>query len=425
MTCAARIALVATEFPVRSETFVVEQVRALLSRGAEVVVFCDRLGDHGMIGLIEPDHERLRIVPWPNRRRDIIRACCRGMFRTPGLSMRAIVDHMRRPLDAGPGRLVTLGIAGVIAADGPFDACLAHFGPNGDLLAHLKERFGLPSRIATVFHGYDLSRYLGQSSSHAYAALRRSGDHFLPVSDFWAARLISLGFLPSKISVQHMGIDFRRFNGQRADRIEGPIRILSVGRFVEKKGFEFGVRAVSALIQEGFEIEYLIAGDGPLKNQVMQVASELGASGHIRFLGWKHPDEIAELQRESDLMLAPSLTAPDGDMEGIPVALMEAMASGTIVVSTSHSGIPELVEHGITGWLAEEGSVTSLVDVLRRALECRSGWNEVRAAARDKIEQEFNWEQLADALLELLCGARAQPLVEQDSTDHHQSDRGR
>jgi colanic acid/amylovoran biosynthesis glycosyltransferase len=219
-----------------------------------------------------------------------------------------------------------------------------------------------------------------------------------------------------------MGINFQQFSGQRPGCGEGPIRILSVGRFVEKKGFEFGIRAVSALIGEDFEIEYLIAGDGPLNTQLKQLVSQLGTSDHIRFLGWKQPDEIAELLRKSDLLLAPSVTACDGDMEGIPVALMEAMASGTLVVSTSHSGIPELVQHGVTGWLAEEGSVTSLVDVLRRAVECRSGWNQVRAAARDKIEQEFNWDHLGDALLELLCGDGAQLRSRQDSTSSRRTE---
>jgi colanic acid/amylovoran biosynthesis glycosyltransferase len=93
------------------------------------------------------------------------------------------------------------------------------------------------------------------------------------------------------------------------------------------------------------------------------------------------------------------------------VVLMEAMASRTLVVSTRHSGIPELVRHGVTGWLAEEGSVTSLIDILRCALSSRTEWERVRADARAKIEMEFNWEKLAADLLELLCPTRTQSVA--------------
>ena len=412
MTGAARIAMVTNGFPVRSETFVIDQIEALLSRGAEIVMFCDRLGDPETIEAIGLEHDRLKVVLWPTGWLDILRACRRGLAAKPGLSLQAVVDHMRAPMQ--PGRRRTLGMCSMLAAEGPFDVLIAHFGPNGDRIASLKERFGLSLPIATVLHGYDVSRYLQKSGGKAYAALRRSGDYFLPVSGFWAAKLMSLGFPSDRISVQHMGIDFRKFSGERSGGGEGPIRIISVGRFIEKKGFEFGIRAVSALLAEGHDIDYQIAGEGPLMDRSVRLVSELGTGDRIRFLGWKTPGEIDQLLRSSDLLLAPSVTASDGDMEGIPVVLMEAMASRTLVVSTRHSGIPELVRHGVTGWLAEEGSVTSLIDTLRCALSSRAEWERVRADARAKIEMEFNWEKLAADLLELLCPTRTQSVAHRE-----------
>jgi colanic acid/amylovoran biosynthesis glycosyltransferase len=398
----ARIAVVTNVFPLRSETFVVDQVGALLSQGAEIVVFCDYIGDPGTMEAIGLNHERMRVVPWPKGWLDVIRCCYRGQSARPGLfSLQTLIDHIRAPMLHG--RWATLGVAGLLAAESPFDVLIAHFGPNGDCIATLKERFGLPLPLATVLHGYDVSRYLQERGVDAYAALRRSGDYFLPVSGFWAAKLVSLGFPQDKISVQHMGIDFRKFNGARSAGSEGTIRIVSVGRFVEKKGFDLGIRAVSTLLAEGHDIEYLIAGDGPLKDQSAGLVTALGTGDRIRFIGWKKPDEIDQLLRTSDLLLAPSVAASDGDMEGIPVVLMEAMASRTLVVSTRHSGIPELVQHGVTGWLADEGSVASLTDALRHALASRTDWDRVRANARAKIEAEFNWERLAADLVQLLC----------------------
>src|SRR5690606_36833907 len=113
------------------------------------------------------------------------------------------------------------------------------------------------------------------------------------------------------------------------------------GRLVEKKGVEYAIRAVAAM-SESVPTEYTIAGDGPLRSELQDLAHSLGASHRVRFTGWADQDEVRSALRASHIAVIPSVRATNGDEEGLPVFLMEAMANGLAIVSTAQSGIPEL-----------------------------------------------------------------------------------
>lgn len=397
-----RLALVTSVFPIRSETFVVQQVRALLEVGVEVVVFCDQLGTDPSPADIGEHGSRLKIVTWPAGRRAVLYSAFRGLFTRRSMTLPVLMRGAMRPIPTGLGRLDALGRASAFVCEGPFSAVLAHFGPCGEAMAATKAHFAMNMRLATIFHGYDVSCGLRGEVGLVYSALKRDGDLFLPVNRFYARRLAEIGFPEARIVVQHMGVDLRAFTGERRGAAEGTVRILSIGRIVEKKGFEYALRAVAKLVAAGDAVEYRVAGDGPLLDDLRRLSETLGVADRVRFLGWQRPSAVSELLRDSDILLAPSVTGADGDMEGIPVALMEAMAAGTLVVSTEHSGIPELVEHGSTGWLAPERDVEALAAAVRAAIEARSRWPGIKAAARNKIEREFNWARLTPALVALL-----------------------
>ncbi len=128
-------------------------------------------------------------------------------------------------------------------------------------------------------------------------------------------------------------------------------------------------------------------------------------------------DEVAELLRDSHILLAPSVTAADGDQEGIPVALMEAMSLGMPVVSTYHSGIPELIQDGVSGFLVPEREVDALADRLQYLLEHPQRWPELGRAGRRAVEEHFNIDKLNDRLADIyqqLIGGESQ----HDPGDH-------
>src|SRR5439155_17216983 len=139
---------------------------------------------------------------------------------------------------------------------------------------------------------------------------------------------------------------------------------------------------------------YHIIGDGPLRTSLERLAAELGLAQRVTFSGSLPHCEVKRQLRSAHLFLLPSVTASDGDMEGIPVALMEAMAAGLIAVSTYHSGIPELIEDGATGFLAPERDTEALAAKLAWVFDHPRECEDVALAARCKVEDHFNADVL-------------------------------
>jgi colanic acid/amylovoran biosynthesis glycosyltransferase len=280
---------------------------------------------------------------------------------------------------------------------------LCHFGPNGNLGLRQREAGLIKGKIVTVFHGYDLSAYMVRESDRVYQELFEKGDLFLPISEYWKTRLIELGCSEDKIIVHRMGVDCKslRFAPPVYDKASR-IRILTVGRLVEKKGVEYGIRAISGLIKKyGNLVEYSIVGSGPLLDRLAALISELGAEEDIRLLGAEDSAAVHERLGRAHLFLLPSVTDANGDKEGIPVVLMEAMAAGLPVVSTWHSGIPELVKDGESGFLVPERDVEALEERLAHLIEHPEVWGRLGHAGREFVERHFDVNQLNDRLVRI------------------------
>jgi colanic acid/amylovoran biosynthesis glycosyltransferase len=381
-----RIGFVLGEFPRISETFILSQITGLLERGHEVAVYAGRPGPRGPV---HPDVGRYRLLErvryWPElsgRRLALLRLRL-ALLTRGGVGRRGFALRGLRP--------------------GGHDAMVAHFGHVGLEALRLREAGVLPGKLVTFFHGYDMSVFLARNGPRAYERLFRRGECFLAVSGHWQQRLEALGCPPDRTAVHRMGVDCSRF-GFRPRGLDpgGAMRVVSVARLVEKKGIDCGLRAVARALCRHPGIEYTIIGDGPLRGRLTAQAAELGLSRHVRFLGWMDRERIAAELARMHVFLAPSRTAVDGDAEGVPVALIEAMACGMPVVSTRHSGIPELVEDGVSGLLVPEGDVEALADGLSRLASSPAAWPDIGRAGRAKVAAEFDIERLNDRLVERL-----------------------
>ena len=189
--------------------------------------------------------------------------------------------------------------------------------------------------------------------------------------------------------------------------------VATVARLVEMKGVAYGIRAIACAYECGEDVVYHIVGDGPLRGELEALSHELGIADHIRFHGALPNDAVVALLAQTHVLLAPSVTAANGETEGIPNAVKEAMACGVPIVATRHSGIPELVEDGISGYLVPERDAPALAKRLldlSRQPEC---WPAMGRAARAKIERDFDSNALSDALVELYergaAAARSMP----------------
>lgn len=165
----------------------------------------------------------------------------------------------------------------------PYDIIHCHFGPSGNLGVLLKDVGAIRGKVITAFHGYDLSSYLEKNENCIYETLFEMGDLFLPISRRWKEKLIKLGCRKEKIFVHRMGIDVGRFGFlQRKIWKNGKISILTVARLIEKKGVQYGIRAVAKVLKHYADVEYRIAGDGPLKRDLIGLINRLNINKNVK-----------------------------------------------------------------------------------------------------------------------------------------------
>lgn len=225
----------------------------------------------------------------------------------------------------------------------------------------------------------------------------------LPISNLWAGRLKNMGCPPQKIAVSRMGIDMTRFTPRQLKAPAAPLEIISVARLTEKKGLHVAIEACRQLKEQGVLFRYRILGIGPWERRLRTLIEQYQLDDVIEMPGFKPSHQVKEMLEQADVFLLPSITGRDGDMEGIPVALMEAMAVGIPVISTVHSGIPELVESGKSGWLAPENDEQALAERLAAFSLLESEQVQpIVQCAREKIEKEFNQLAINKQLASLL-----------------------
>jgi glycosyltransferase involved in cell wall biosynthesis len=271
----------------------------------------------------------------------------------------------------------------------------AHFATDGLRVLPLARALGIP--LITSLRGYDVTRSdaallrSGRLSWVRYALgrtrLQRDGTLFLAVSDALRRQAIARGFPEGRTRTHYNGVDLDRFRPGEGPREPG--LVLHVGRLVEKKGTAVLIEALAGI--EGARL--VVIGDGPLRG-----ALERQAGPAVEFLGALPPDEVAQWMRRACVLAAPSLTAADGDAEGLPNVVVEAAASGLPVVATDHSGIPEAVEDGVSGLLVPEGDAPAVAARLRDLLGSETLRREMGARARRLAEEKFDRVRLTERL---------------------------
>ncbi len=384
-------------FPVRTETFVAAQVDALRGRGWTVDVLPE----------IEADGDTHASA------RRTAAALARGIASAPAVTLRAldVIAHGRRAAD---GRL--LRDADRIAAGPPPDVVHAHFGESGLRGLALRRIGACSAPLVTTFYGHDVSSFVATHGASVYDTLRAGGDRFLALGPAMRARLAALGFDAARTAEQPLVVDCAAFSPMESGRTPGPrgggdapLRIATIARFVPKKGLHDAIAVTARLRAAGLAVQHTVAGDGPLRDELAALAASAGVADIVSFPGFLGRADVARLLRASDVLLAPSRTAPDGDTEGTPAVILEAMACGAAVVATRHAGIPDIVSHDADGLLAGEGDVAALADAVRRlggdaALRAR-----LAAAARHRVLARNDVAPATDLLLANYAAAARVP----------------
>jgi glycosyltransferase involved in cell wall biosynthesis len=235
----------------------------------------------------------------------------------------------------------------------------AHFGTNSAAVAMLTRMLGGPPYTFTV-HGPE--EFDGPEALSLAEKIERSSA-VVAVSSFGRSQLFRW-IAPnqwSKVNVVHCGVD-RDFLETGPRPAADNRRLVCVGRLAPQKGQLLILEAVSALRAEGIELEVVLAGDGPLRGALEQRIRELGLGDVVRITGWISNEEVRRELIAARALLMPSFA------EGLPVVLMEALALGRPAIGTFVAGIPELLEHGVTGWLIPAGSSEAIARAIKAAL---------------------------------------------------------
>ena len=221
-------------------------------------------------------------------------------------------------------------------------------------------------------------------------------------SDSLRRALTDLGCDPEKIEVQRTGIPLAEFPfRERVFPEDGQWRLVQAGRLIEKKGLPVTFRAFATFLQQYPSATLTIAGEGPLLDELQDLARELGIEKRVSFTGFISQEELRDIYYWSHIFLHPSQTGHDGNQEGIPNSMLEAMATGLPVFATDHGGIPEAVENGATGLLVPERDDKALAQALLNAAQDPPLLWRIGRAGGSSVQKNFDLSTQAQRLEEI------------------------
>ena len=403
------VAFLVTKFPLLSQTFILNQATGLLDRGHEVTILSlaeppngpaihhPAVSEYGLL-------DRTTYLPrTPRGLLDRFLQFVPTMLRTGGRGWPLLLRSMNVARYGHEAMsLRNFFRAAPYLNCGKFDVVHCQFGPLGLAALSLRDLGVLDAPIVTSFRGYDASRYVQDHGEHVYRPLFADGDGFLPNCDFFSRRLIDLGCDASKIEILRSGINCRRFSPFRRDlSARATINISSTGRLVEKKGLIYAIQAIEIVRRAHPSIRYKIVGEGPLRPQLEHEIASRGLTNTVELVGEMDQEDVVQVLGQTDIFLAPSVKATDGDEDAPVNTLKEAMAMGLPVVATSHGGIVELVDDGVSGYLAPERSPQALADKLLKLIDERQWWPQMGGAGRQRVLAEYDIEPLNDRLVEI------------------------
>ncbi len=389
------------QFPTPSEVFVLNQIVGLIRRGHHVDIYA--------MGGIYPDTaavsrplikqyrlmERL-VVPVSHTQFSLSYALPKWV--NMRFAPLRVLDWCRRYIGV---QKIHEGDK-VPFASRTYDIIHCQFGTMTDTALRYRRYKWIQGKIITTFQGKDISEHVVERGRDVYQKAFAEGDMFLGVSRAFRDRAIELGCPKQKVAVHRSGIDLSLFPYRTPlYPIDGVVRFVTTGRFVEKKGIAYAIRAASELRKTHPHFRYTIIGDGPLRQEFEDLIASLDIASHIEIIDWKnHKDMVAHLRR-AHIFVAPCVVAESGDVDGIPNTLVEAMALGLPVITTQHASISDLVIPGMTGSVVPQRDVTALARAMRDMMNHPTTWEPLARKARACVEREADSEVLNDQLVEI------------------------
>lgn len=394
------IAYLINRYPEPSQSFIRREIAALEQLGVEVKRFTIRRWKAALPDQADRQETSKTRAIVEAKPAEIALAVLQTAFGKPGAFVRALrlAWDMGRHSDRGVlFHVFYLGEGCVLKkwlTNSGVDHLHAHFGTNSACVAMFCRELGGPKYSFTV-HGpdeFDRPGLLNLSTKIAKA------EFVVGISNFGKSQLMRWSdFLDwKKIHVIHCGVD-QQFLGEEPTPVPRTPRLVCIGRLAGAKGQSLLIEAAARLKGEGLHFEIVLAGSGPMHNELQELAARLDVEDRIRILGWVSSDTVRRELLAARAMVLPSFA------EGLPVAVMEALAMGRPVIASRIAGTPELVEHGVSGWLVEPGSIDSVTAALREVLRAdASRLTQMGLNGRRRVQQQHDANSEASKLLALM-----------------------
>lgn len=378
-----KIGYVLKVFPRFSQTFVVNEILAHEEAGLPMEIFSLRLSDDTRF------HEAISRVTSPlthvlkprGKIEDFRRALLECSERFPNT-----LDVVRENPNVCASDLQQAISLARHVQDRSIDHLHAHFGTIATTVARIAARlagvsYSFTAHAKDIFHQSVVAEDLEQKLADAAAVVT--------VSDF-NLNFLGTHYPGSRDRVVHidngLDLDLFRFDGSTERK---PI-VLGIGRLVEKKGFEYLIRAFDEVVRRAPEARCEIVGAGVLDGELRQLIENLGLEQCVRMLGPQPQEEVRRRMRRASAIAAPCVVAGDGDMDGLPTVLLEAMAIGTPIISTDVTGIPEILSHEETGLAVPQRDAQALAAASVRLLQDAMLRRRLATRARSVVEQRFD-----------------------------------
>jgi len=357
-TAPIRLAIVTPKENAWSETFIAAHIEGL--QGVELVLAGGELPTHVVNGKVLRSKGALAFL------RDLIIA---RVHRTDedGVLVRRIAAELRRAR---------------------IDVVLAEYGTTAHAMLAPCALAGVP--LVAHFHGFDAHVDAVVKAQGDYRALFAQASAMVVVSREMEQDLLLLGAPRGKLVRNSCGVDAERFTS--GDPAQSPPHFLFVGRFVDKKAPHLALSAFERIAERVPEARLTMVGQGPLWESCVQRVRSSPLAGRVDLPGILSPDEVASLLRGARAFVLHSVRALNGDCEGTPVAVLEAMATGIPVVATRHAGIADVVEHEREGLLCEERDVNAMAAHLERLARDPALAVELGRNGRAKVEREHRMQ---------------------------------
>jgi glycosyltransferase involved in cell wall biosynthesis len=388
-------------YPASTTTFIDREIEALRRLGVGVqVISIRRPAGPGLSQRQRLLHAGVHYV-LPARAGDLLRSHVGFLVSRPGAYVRALFYLLSRPHPSFRSRAKTvlhfgLGVhvARLIRERYPIDHLHAHFVDRAALVALVAGRL-LERSFSATAHANDI--YVDPvllpekiaSAKFVATCTRHNGAHL---------RSAVNGASRGKVRCIYHGLDLSEYAPGPHRQRDHPL-ILSVGQLKHKKGLHDLLDACRILVERGLSFDCQIVGEGPLRGELTARIAELDLRSRVRLLGALPHDAVVEKYREATIFALPCVTGPDGDRDGIPNVILEAMAMGLPVVSTRHSGIPEAVEDGRTGLLVPPGDPGEIANAIARLLENGLLRERLGSRGRERVKEVFDVDANARALL--------------------------